>query len=454
MIHFNKPSALAAMAVLLAGCAGTPTPGEAKARRSAQTVTQAFRPSGAALKLPELSADSSLGEYLRLAMLKQPRVAAAYYDWLATVETITVSRSLPDPQLTFQADIASAVTSVMPGLMQAFPGPGKRETRAGVATAASRAKYFAFESVVLQTAFAVKHAYYDLWFLNEKIRINRETLALLSDLERAARAKNEVGTVTLQDIYRAQIEQARLETGIANLEDFRAPLQARFKAALGLTAVEPDPPFPVRLESTPLDLDAEGLLAVGFDVNPRLKALEAEVRVARAALGLALKAKLPDYSAGLMLNTRSTPLMARPKAGVTLPVWRDKIAAEIAGARAAKDAAAARLTAGQIDIALDFAEQSYQFREASRNLLLLQSQLIPKARQSLEVARSGYLAGRIDFFNLIDAERTLLDFQLTEVGERTRREQVLTRISLQILGVRPASAPLLPRTGSETFLKP
>ncbi|HJN89324.1 MAG TPA: TolC family protein [Verrucomicrobiota bacterium] len=454
MIHFNKPFALTAMAVLLAGCAGTPTPGEAKARRSAQTVTQIFRPSGVALNLPVLNADSPLGEYLRLAMLKQPRVAAAYYDWLATVETITVARSLPDPQLTFQADIASAVTSVMPGLMQAFPGPGKRNTRAGIATAMSGTKYFTFESAVLQTAFAVKHAYYDLWFLSEKIRINRGTLSLMNDLEKAARAKNEVGTVTLQDIYRAQIEQDRLQTGIANLEDFRAPLQARFKAALGLAANEPDPPFPTRLETTPLDLDAEGLLAAGFETNPRLKALEAEVRVAQAALGLALKAKLPDYSAGLMLNTRSTPLTARPKAGVSVPVWRDKIAAEIAGARAATNAADARLTAGQIELALDFAEQSYQYREATRNLSLLQGQLIPKARQSLEVARSGYLAGRIDFFNLIDAERTLLDFQLSEVGERTRREQVLARISLQILGVRPASAPLLPRTGNETFLKP
>ncbi len=454
MTQWNRPPALVALATVLAGCAGAPAPGETKARFGVQTVARDFRPVGAAPRLPKLSADSALDQYLRLAMLKQPRVAAAYYDWLATVEDITVARSLPDPQVTFQADIASAVTSIMPGLIKSFPGPGKRNARAGVAAATSRARYFAFESAVLQSAFAVKRAYYDLWFLNETIRINREALALLYDLEQAARAKNEVGTVTLQDIYRAQIEQARLQTQLANLDDFRAPLLARFKAALGLGVDEPNPPFPARLETTPLDLDTEGLLAAGFEANPRLRALEADVRVAQAALGLALKARLPDYSVGLMLNTRPTPMMARPKAGVTLPVWRDKIAAEIAAARAAKGAAAARLTSGQIDLALDFAEQSYQYRAATRNLSLLQGQLIPKARQSREVARSGYLAGRIDFFNLIDAERTLLDFQLTEVSERTRREQVLARISLQILGVAPDSAPLLPREGSEPVLNP
>ena len=97
---------------------------------------------------------------------------------------------------------------------------------------------------------------------------------------------------------------------------------------------------------------------------------------------------------------------------MTLPLWRDKIAAQIAEAQAGKQAAAARLTAEQIALAVDFAEKSFMYREASRNLLLLHDQLLPKARQSLDVARIGYLSGQLDFFNLSDAERTLLGFQL------------------------------------------
>jgi hypothetical protein len=61
---------------------------------------------------------------------------------------------LPDPRLTFQSDIANVVISLMPGLMMDFPGPGKLKAAANVASAESDAKYFAFESSVLQTAFA------------------------------------------------------------------------------------------------------------------------------------------------------------------------------------------------------------------------------------------------------------------------------------------------------------
>jgi len=87
--------------------------------------------------------------------------------------------------------------------------------------------------------------------------------------------------------------------------------------------------------------------------------------------------------------------------------------------------------------------KSYDYREVTRTLALLQSQLIPKARKSFEIASSGYLSGQIEFFNLIDAERTLLNFQLSEVEARTRREIVLAELSLMIAGVPPTGAPVL-----------
>jgi outer membrane protein TolC len=86
---------------------------------------------------------------------------------------------------------------------------------------------------------------------------------------------------------------------------------------------------------------------------------------------------------------------------------------------------------------VDFAERSYLYREATRNLELLEKQLLPKAQQSLEVARSGYLAGQIDFFNLTDSERTLLGFELDKVDAAAQRELVLTELSLIIQGMSP-----------------
>lgn len=429
--------------LLLSGCSGLPTKGERAARQDLQAVSQAFAPHSAQSQTPVLAQGSTLEDYLRFAMLRQPSVQAAYFDWAQSVERITIERSLPDPRLSFEADITDALMTVMPGLMLEFPGPGKLQAAAEAASAESQAKYFAFETAVLQTALEVKRAFYQLWFLDENIRINRQTLALLAELEEIARTKNAAGAVTLQDVYRAQIEQDQLTTEIANLEDSRRPLMAQLSGALGIRQGEPEPPTPRRFESTPLTMDGNQLLDTALARNPRLKAMEAEVRMAEASIALARRSRVPDFSLGLMADALAAPVMYRPLAGMTLPIWRDKIAARISQAQAAKQAAAARLTSEQIMLSVDFAMRSYDYREITRNLALLADKLIPKARQSLDVARAGYLSGQIDFFNLLDAERTLLNFQLQEVEARTRREIVLAELSLTIAGIAPEGAPIL-----------
>jgi outer membrane protein TolC len=373
-------------------------------------------------------------------MLNQPRVEAAYYDWAASVERITSARSLPDPQLTFQADIQDILTSLMPGLMLNFPGPGKLRAGANIASAESEARYVAFRASILESAFAVKQTYYQLYFLEEKIRVNRETLQLLGGLEQLARAQAEVGKVTLQDVLRAQIEQERVKTEAANLEDSRQALFAQWKAALGIGPEGETPPLPTGFESSPMNLTSEALLSAALSNNLSLKAVAAEVQVAEANIALAKKGWMPDSSIGLMADAKMAPILYRPLASVSLPIWRDKITAQIAAAQASKRAAEARLSEAQIALAVAIAERAFLTREATRNLALLQGQLLPKQLQSLEVARSGYLAGQIDFFNLTDAEQTLLRFRLDEVEARTQREVSLAELALILEGMPPAGS--------------
>lgn len=432
-------------ALLLAGCKGIPTKSEKAARQQLNTIGAQYRPDNHKSELPVLTPDSGLSNFLAYAMLNQPGVEAAYYDWAASVERITQARSFPDPQFALQMDVQGVVTSIMPGLMGAIPWPAKLRVGAEVASTESQAKYFAFQSFVLQTAFDVKRTYYQLYFLAEKVRVNRENLQLLSDLEKLARTQNEVGKVTLQDVLRAQIEQDRLRTEIANLEDSRSSLVAQFKAALGMKAQEPAPPIPQHFESTSLDLTSDKLFQTALDQNQRLKGMEAEIRSAEASIILARKGRLPDFSLGFMADAKTDPTLYRFPGNpgtISLPIWRDKIAAQIAEAQANKHSAEARHSAEEIALAVDFAEKSYLFREASRNLVLLREQLLPKANQSLEVARTGYLSGQIDFFNLTDAERTLLDFRLNQVEASTQREVALAELSLLVAGMSPSSSPM------------
>lgn len=444
---------LVLISALVGGCKGIPTKAEREERQRVQAVARDYRPHGQKT-LPQLTSDSTLSNYLAFAMLNQPKVESAYYDWLASVERITQARSLPDPQFTFQMDIQNVVTSIMPGLMASIPWPDRLRGAAQGASAESQSKYFAFRSAVLQSAFEVKRAYYQLYFLSEKIRVSRETLQLISDLEGLARVQNETGKGTLQDVLRAQTEEDRLRNDIANLEDSRSSLMAQFKAALGLGAHDAEPALPKEFESTPLDVSADKVLESALAQNTKLKAMEADVRGVEASLVLARRSRMPDFSLGLMADVKMNPTLYRPLGTVTLPIWRDKIAAQIAEAQANKRSAQARLSDEQINLAVMVAERSYLYREATRNVSLLKNDLLPKARQSLEIARSSYLSGQIDFFNLTDVERTLLGFELDSVEASTQREVVLAELSLIVQGMPPAASSMAKTPAMKSSSRP
>jgi len=434
------------LCVLFGGCVGVSTHGERASRNDVQTVLSKYRPDGGGPKLPRLVDGGSPETFVRFAIYNHPTVEAAYYGWLAAVEKITRERSLPDPRLTFEADISKMIMAVMPGLMMDFPGPGKLSAAAGVATAESEMKYFQFESAVLKVAYDFKKAWYDLRLLDEKIRVNRETVTLLEDLEKLAHSRNEVGKGSLQDVLRTQIEKERLVTEVANLRDSRQWFLTQFKASLGLGASDRTPPLPRPFKRSSLSLSSGDILDVAFAKNPRLKAMEANVRRAEAALVVARKSRIPDFSLGAMADVKASPVMVRPLGGMTLPIWRDKIAAQIAEGRAMERSAKARLSDEQLNLAVEVAMKSYLYRESTRLLELLQTSLVQKAGQSLEVARSGYSSGATDFINLIDAQRTQLDFRLAEVEAAIKREIALAELSLIVMGVPPAGTPLLQRT--------
>jgi outer membrane protein TolC len=196
---------------------------------------------------------------------------------------------------------------------------------------------------------------------------------------------------------------------------------------------------PTQFESTPLDVPADKWLEEALAENTRLKAMAADVHAAEAAIQLAYKARIPDTSVGFMADVKLNPVLYRPWGTVSIPLWRDKLAAQVAEAQANKRAGEARLTEQQINLAVDVAERAFVYRQTTRNLGLLQRVLVPKQRQSLEAARSAYLAAQVDFLNLAEAEQTLLRFNLDEVEARTQRELSLAELSLIMQGMPPAA---------------
>ncbi len=99
-----------ALYLMLPGCEGVPTEGERGAQQNLQTIAAVYRPQHQRPPLPQLQSSDSLSTFLQFAILNQPRVEAAYYDWAATVRRITVARSLPDPAMAISCRLHAAAS--------------------------------------------------------------------------------------------------------------------------------------------------------------------------------------------------------------------------------------------------------------------------------------------------------------------------------------------------------
>ena len=117
-----------------------------------------------------------------------------------------------------------------------------------------------------------------------------------------------------------------------------------------------------------------------------------------------------------------------------IPLWGQKYSAGVREAQLKRQAAMKekRNLANQLKAQLKMA--LFKMRDAERKLDLYRQGLIPKAQQSLKVTEQSYRSADGSFLDLVDAQRTLLEFQLAYQRVLVDHEQALARIELLVGG--------------------
>ena len=434
-----------ALGTSLAGCTLAPSSAEKTAREQVALISSVLRPSAQKPVLPELRTDSPASEFVRFAVLNHPQVEAAYHDWRASVSAIAPVRALPDPQFTFEADITDTLMTFMPGLMFDLMTSGKRAAMAREMTATSNVSYRGYVATVLRVASDARKAWIELAFIDESIRLRESSIGTL---ERSLEIANTDYTTgrgmgTLANQVRVTNDIAKVGTEVATLADRRAAVRTRFKSTLGLAPTDRDPAWP-QASLAPTALPSEDELwrraATG---NPELGRMRAMVDMSIASIDAARKARTPDFTIGGMVDLKADPLMWRPTATVTLPIWREKIAANIAAAEARRDASLARVTAEELNIASELAQMLYMVREADRMIAYIDDTALPNFERAIDTIAAGYQSGMTSPGMIPETQLMALTMRIERAAAVRERENAVTELMLLTADIAPAGAPLI-----------
>ena len=317
----------------------------------------------------------SLDDYLRIAAENNPELKAYFNEYLAALEKVPQVGSLPDPELsmgfflrpmerfmgTQQADIQ---------LMQMFPWFGMLRTRKDEASKMALARYEVFQDVKNRLFFQVKNTWYEMYRLEEEIRITEENLDILKKYERLAlirfqsagtggsggmqgntpmkeESKSSSGNAMggmgsgmsngskssqtssgrntpmgpsasmsasgMSDVLRVRMEIKELENILALLQDSRIPLQAEFNQLLNRNINEPLE-MADTLADTALSFERLVLLDSITRNNSMLKMLDAEEQAYEAQKKMARLEGRPMFGAGI----NYMPFSSRTEDGMTM----------------------------------------------------------------------------------------------------------------------------------------
>jgi len=388
---------------------------------------------------PLITEDSSLDDCLLYALMNSPEVQAAYYRWQADTERIDQATALPDPMLMLGRVLTKAEMRYAVGLSQMIPSWGKRELRGREASEMADAGRKRFEAAALALRYRVAGAFYELQYVADAAAITKQNIELLRSLEEVAAAQYQIATTSVADLVRIQIELAELEDRLAQLADRRQALAARLNAAMNRPHDAPVP-FGRGIESMMVSASADELLVMLRESNPELHGMDHEVDAARLGTELARRERLPDFTLGLGFEDMRNPdgdLMDPLMLSVSmnLPLWREKNEAQLGESIARRLALSADRLGRSNALSAELGEALYEHRDANRRLALYRDTLLPKADQSLASLLALYQAGRGGFLDILDAERTLLEFRLAQ--QRAAADSAIALAQLDMIVGRP-----------------
>lgn len=384
---------------------------------------------------------------LRSALLygaeNNPRLQAAFNQWKGHEENISVQKALPDPSFSYGYYFESVETRVGPQnhqfrLSQTFPGFGKQSARKAIATALAETYGDSYRQEKLNLDYQITKAYAELHYLKRSIDITKDRIQLIRDLENVARARYKSGS-QMGPVLQAQVELGRLEDQLSSLNDLREPQTAQLNAALSRPGSAPLP-WPENLPYSGLELNQEALIKSLNQTSPELAALAHSVEQGSHQVTLAKRERLPDFTIGvqyIQTGEADVPVTDSGKdpiigtVGVNIPLWFGKNRSRIASANYQKTAAQFALENRKQTLDADILRVLYKLRDADRKITLYRDSLIPKAKQSLEVNRTGFESGQMEFINLIDSERVLLELELSL--ERALADHLIHRAELSML---------------------
>jgi len=379
------------------------------------------------------------------ALQGNPELSAARERWQQSGYQVEQVGSYDDPVFSFSLssypyDTLKRDVYSMTGdelrLAQKFPFPEKLNTKAGMAE--QQAAWFkqVYLDNRLQLVRRVKDAWYRLYARHKAVEVTERNIALLDDMIRLTEVRYATGEGLQQDVLKAQLRRSSLLERLIGLQQQVSTLQAELNSLSGGDArrlIEP----PGLLPELDFDLPLVVLEQQARQQRPMIRAYHELAERSRGQQRLAKLDDYPDLTLWASWRFRDGALadggtdFVSTGISFNLPVQRDRRRAALAEAEATERMVRSQLENFQRQQTFNLHEAYNRLEESRQQVVLYSGGIIPQATQNFNAALSAYRVGKLELISLLDALRSLYDYELAYYQAQSEGWRAVARIEAE-----------------------
>ncbi|MFO7821954.1 MAG: TolC family protein [Lentisphaeria bacterium] len=300
-------------------------------------------------------------------------------------------------------------------LAQTFPLGGDIRRRRNLAEYQTLLTKREYETVRTQVLTNVTRRFVQALAAQRNLTVAEQELELAGEIQAAVEKRVEAGASP-------EIEQIRARVPVAKAEVKVRQWQRRLAAAhrqLALSWDSRKPEFTTvtgNLDDLTEPPSPEALASL-ISRNPEVAQWAVKVSVHRAEEDLARAEAVPDITAGIGMKRFNENDETAFVIGISLPLpLFDRNQGEIRAAKADAQASEFRKKEAERRLETQLSIAWTQLSNAYEEAVMLRKRALPAAKEAFEVTRRAFENGDVEFIDVLDAERTLVDLQNRHVA--------------------------------------
>jgi outer membrane protein, heavy metal efflux system len=309
----------------------------------------------------------------------------------------------------------------------------RRELRLSGAKSLESASTEDLSEAQRQQRLALRYAYYDLLFTQDKVDVARDTIALFEGSVRAAELRLKAGDIASADVSRLRVDALRAQNDArsAEAEQRRAQLALAYMIgaegrAIGIRAVDPWPSIYAGRPGGPVDELIEG--------RPDVRAAKNRLEAAQNGRDLARSLRTRDVTVGAQYEHYPVGTAPANTFGtgnsygvfVSVPIFAGYYyEGEIRRSEVDFDAAMEGLDKVRAQARTEIARAFSDLQSSAERLQRYDESLLVEAKRAADSAEFAYKNGAIGVMDLLDARRTLRAIQIDAALARNDHSKAL-----------------------------